>query len=444
MSNPKTIVRFIESDLQTSGDISRVIGFVPGKYLLPLFTTTILDANPRRPKVNKVTSDIIDSLDNTPELFQFKSKGILIGTSECSPLQRNRYQLQFAHPNSEGVLDGGHNMLSIGLWILYEYMDERQWKKIKDWDDLMDAWSIHYDEIYSDRDELDFLVSVELIIPSSDSTEALEAFRAGSIEVCAARNNNSQLAQEAKANQRGFYNELKKRLAKKHPELCERVEWKTNYTVSDSKKVIKVRELVAFAWLPLSVLEKEGLLPEKISVSPNQIYSSKAKVSDMFDKLMEHEDVSTRVKDGKYELHNSLIGSAFDITCDLPELYDWIYKNFKDTYNGKGGSFGNISAVSKPKRGIVQTPYFLMTTEYRIPDGFILPLFFGLKALIKYDGGELKWKVDPKKFLEQNFGTIMEGYMMPMQMANFDPQKLAKSVGSYDFAEKQFNFAMMS
>lgn len=443
MSNPKTVVRFVESDLQSSDDISRVIGFVPGKYLLPLFKNSILDANPRRPRVNRVTTDIIKSLDNSPELFQFKSKGILIGTAACKPLQRNRYQLEFLNPNSEGILDGGHNMLSIGLWILFDYMDEKDWNKIKDWDELIAAWDYHYDEIHDDRNELDFLVSVELIIPSSDSEEALEAFRSGSIEICAARNNNSQLAQTARANQQGFYNELRKRLKKKHPELASRVEWKPNYTESDIKKVIKVRDLVAFSWLPLSVLENAGELPDKISVAPNQIYSSKAKISEMFDSLMKHKTVSKKVKDGKYELISPVIGSAMNLTCDLPQLYDWIYLNFKDAYNKNGGSFGNISAVSKPKRGSVKTPYFMQDVEYRIPDGFILPLFYGLKALIEFKNGSVVWKVDPIKFLEEHFVTIMDGYKMPMQMAAFDPQKIAKSVGSYDFAEKQFKFVLM-
>jgi len=160
MSTPKQnqVIRFDQVDTQTSDCISRRVGFVHCKYLFPLFTRSILDPNPRRPKTNKVTKDILDSLDSSPELFQFKSKGILIGTSNCEPLQRQRFKLNFDSPKSEGVLDGGHNMLSIGLWLLYDYMEEKDWKRIKDWDDLIDAWEENYDLIYEDRDEFDFLI----------------------------------------------------------------------------------------------------------------------------------------------------------------------------------------------------------------------------------------------------------------------------------------------
>ena len=152
-------------------------------------------------------------------------------------------------------------MLSIGLWLLYDYMDEKDWKRIKDWDDLMDAWEENYDLIYEDRDEFDFLISVELITPYSQEAEVIEDFKSASIEICAARNNNSQLAQEAKANSRGFYDEIKKRMKLKNPELASRVEWKTNFTESDHKKVVKVRDLVAMCWLPLSVLKDAGGIP---------------------------------------------------------------------------------------------------------------------------------------------------------------------------------------
>jgi hypothetical protein len=32
---------------------------------------------------------------------------------------------------------------------------------------------------------------------------------------------------------------------------------------------------------------------------------------------------------------------------------------------------------------------------------------------------------------------------MPMEMAQFDPQKVAKNVGSYELAVKEFKFALM-
>jgi hypothetical protein len=55
----------------------------------------------------------------------------------------------------------------------------------------------------------------------------------------------------------------------------------------------------------------------------------------------------------------------------------------------------------------------------------------------------LAWKVPPIKFLERWFAQILKGYKMPMEMAQFDPQKVAKNVGTYELAIKEFKFALM-
>src|SRR3546814_15114325 len=69
-----------------------------------------LEANPRAAKIGSVTNAIVESLEETPELFPFKSKGILIGTSSYEALQRNRFELTFDNPESEGILDGAHQI----------------------------------------------------------------------------------------------------------------------------------------------------------------------------------------------------------------------------------------------------------------------------------------------------------------------------------------------
>src|SRR3546814_2395511 len=61
--------------------IKRYTGFVRGRDLYALFDHVSLEANPRAAKIGSVTNAIVESLEETPELFPFKSKGILIGTS---------------------------------------------------------------------------------------------------------------------------------------------------------------------------------------------------------------------------------------------------------------------------------------------------------------------------------------------------------------------------
>lgn len=438
MSN-NTIIKFSDAASQTSGDITRVVGFIPAKFVLPLFQSKILDANPRKPKVSRVTSDIMSTLEETPELFQFKSKGILIGTSNFEQLQRNRYRLEFSESGAEGILDGGHNMLSIGLHLIEPFYSAKEMRQINDWDKFLEAYKNCEDEIKEKKDEYNFNLSAELIIPSSADLNVVENFRIASIDICAARNNNAALKQEAKAHQRGFYDELKSRLEKKHPSISARVEWKTNEWESDDKRPIRVRDLVTLLWIPLSVLAENEVIPKEFRLNPKQLYSSKGKLSQEFDNLMETDGISRQQADGKYELTSTAVGSAIELMCDFPDLVDWIYANFSSAYNDNGTRrIGGITAVSKRN---TFTPYLQNPMDYAIPDGFIIPLIYGLKALIGYKEGKVFWTTEPLGFLKSHFKDIVSGFVMPIEMAGKDPQKVGKSDQSYDFAFKQYQFS---
>src|SRR4051794_30912240 len=132
----KTIIRFEQAAEQADGPIKRVIGFVPAKNMLSLFDDATLDANPRSAKANGVVADIIGSVREAPKIFQFKTKGILLGTSDFTELDRKRYELHFNDPAYEGLLDGGHNMLALGKFLLSHVMDEKDMKKLKLWEDM--------------------------------------------------------------------------------------------------------------------------------------------------------------------------------------------------------------------------------------------------------------------------------------------------------------------
>jgi len=441
----KVMLRMVHGSKEDFGAITRVTGYIKGRQLVQLFQAEILDANPRKPKANRVTAEIIETLKTTPELFQFKSKGLLIGTASSTALDRNRFALEFERGN-EGILDGGHNMLSIGIYILELGTGEDWSRKVKNWEDLMSAWFDNLDSISELNDELDFYVSAELLVPANSKEETLEEFRIALIDICAARNNNAQLSQEAKANQKGFYDEMRTRFEAKHPELSKRVEWKLNEWESDDRTPVRVRDLVALSWIPLSLLDEKDCLSsqEAFDLNPTLLYSSKAKLSEQFDALMTLDDIAVQRKSGKYELHNTSVGTAFEILTDMPSLVDWIYTEFPSAYNRAGGKFGGITSVKKPKKGTVPTPYFQKPAKFKVPDGFIAPLVYGLSSLMEVKGCKVKWATDPITFLKKHFDEIVEGYSVVITMAGYDPQKVGKDKGSYLLAKKQFQFATMS
>ncbi len=440
---------------QSIAGIKRYVGFVRGRDLFPLFDHLSLEANPRSAKTGAVVRDIIESLEKTPELFPFKSKGILLGTADYEALQRSRFELRINDSASEGVLDGGHNMLAIGIFMLSQILDEKALSKISLWEDMKDRWDENRNALEDIREQFEFLVPVELIVPSSaDDARVVQQFEMSVLEICAARNNNAQLTQETKSNKKGFYDEIRDRL---DPELAARIEWKSNEWGSNESRPIKVRDLLALAWIPLNKANEEGLLPIGISVTPQNIYRNKGECSKQFDRLMEHSAVSEAREGPIHELVNDVVASAFDILADLPALYDKIYADFPTAYDANKYRFGSSNIVkiydpvrrstAKDKSGFVltrpTTHFFNKEVDYRYPDGLIMPLIYGLKGLICVKDGKLAWATNPYRFLDKYLQDIAGAYRLVLDMAHFDPQKLAKNEASHNFAVSEFEKALL-
>jgi hypothetical protein len=442
MNPNELVIKFETVDYQTEGAVTRLVGFARARSLLALLDAADLEANPRTAKVGPITTDIIESIQTSPELFPFKTKGILIASANCRQLERKRYHVTFENPHIEGILDGGHNTLAIGIHILSSAgVDQKALKKIKTWPDFKELWveskpliaELKASNALGEGGPLDFLVPLEVLIPTApDDALKLEEFTSSLFEICAARNNNKQLADEAKANKKGLYDYLRTTIPNY---IANRVEWKQN-----EGGEIKVRDIVALTWIPLSVLH----LPNGVS-SPRllDVYNSKGKCSTAFDTLMVHPEVSSEAPDGTHELFNTAVGSALRIAGKLPELYDLVYRKFPDAYNDGGVSrFGGLKAVSK-KEDMRTKPLSTFTkapVDYRYPDGFIMPLVCGLKALMKLDAnGMVVWKVDdPVKFLDSHFDDIVRKYKVIVQAFQGDAQKIGKNEGSYSLAYDAF------
>jgi hypothetical protein len=437
--NKSLTIKINQCSEQVVGPVRKFYGLLPPKSVVQLLDTDDLAANPRSAKKGSVTADIEDSLRTSVELFPAKSKGILLASSSYKVLDRDRYQLSFVEPETEGILDGGHNALAAGRHILREAgLSERDLNRVKDWDDFRKTWTENRNAIGEIVDVLDFEMPVEVQVPADmRDEEIVETFRSSLLEIGAARNNNVQLSEETKANKKGFYDTFKEHLP---ASLAEAVEWKTN----DGGR-IKVRDIIALCWIGLSKFD----LPDDIRVNPNQIYRNKGVCVAAFNKLLEHEEVSTPAEGGYvHKLHNKSVKSAIQIAGVFPELYDMLYQEIPNAYNKSGGSFGKISAVKlydpskaaekNPKylRSMPSTPFYQKGADYTCPDGFIVPLLYGLRALLKVDkDGLLAWKTNPQAFLSKYLVDIMKNYRLVIEMAGWDPQKVGKNISAYEFAD---------
>jgi hypothetical protein len=450
MKSTKVIIKFEAVAEQVHGSVKRVLGFVQAKSMLSLFDAADLEANPRSAKWGQVTAAIIDSITRDPDIFPFKTKGILIGTADYETLQRQRFELRFDDSTTEGILDGGHNMLAIGTHILITALgDEKIIRKIKNWDNFKELWVANREAIDAIREDLTFLVPIEVLVPADlDDDAVVSDFRSELLEICAARNNNAELSLETKANQRGFYDAIKDALPK---QVASRIEWKSNMAGGD----VKVRDIIALSWIPLSLLKD---LPPKVKApAPQNIYRNKGECAKLFDDLMSDDGVSERSGDGPLRaLHNKAVHSAIKVLGDLPSLYDKIYADFPQSYNNAGGHFGRIGIVRMydPSKKVDKNKKYTRTqplthfteqeVDYSYPDALIMPLVWGLRALMEVtEDGEVRWRTNPQAFLDRNLSTIALNYKLVLEMSRFDPQKLGKNEASYGFAESQFETALL-
>lgn len=448
MHNQRVIVRFDECCARDKYGLRRIEGTATVDSIIRLIDIADLQANPREAKVGDVTDEIQESLEKTPQWFHFKSKGILVAAGKCTARDRNRFELFFNDGDIEGILDGGHNLLAISLHVLSQALGEEAPKvlrSVKRWEHLPDVWKSHRDKIEEVKGSLTFLTPIEVIFPQ-DGAEGRDEFQDAVLDVARARNNNAQLTEETKANKAGFYDAIRDSIDQ---ELVDQIEWKTN----DGGR-IKVRDLVALSMVPLSRIDAD--LPGMKDFNPVAIYRNKGACVSAFNDLMESEEISRKTKGEIRELVHPGVKSAIEMLIDMPRLFDLIYQKFPESYNTASPGFGRIGCVrlydeSKSK---THDPKYLSTQPHTkfyqkeckvdFPDGFIMPLVWALRELMQYKGGKVSWKVDPDLFVQKNLDIALKVYHGMIQMANYDPQKVGKTIATYHLAGSVFQSRLSS
>lgn len=419
------------NSLQTSNEevkIQKFVSSISPSGFVKLLKYADNKVNPRIATVNKITKSIHETLDTSPELFWFKSKGILIATENCEILERNRLRISLDNLDYEGIMDGGHNTFAIAIYIIEKLFDVR----LKNWDDTKKFWEENYEEIEKRLEEniedFKFSIPVEIITPTNDEGSLLEFYDYIS-EICSARNNNVQLKETAKGNQVGYYDYLKEILDEEFDII-----WKTG-----GSGQIKSEDVISLASLSFIFLKEKGLLPSDIkSLNKISVYSQKSKCVDFFNEVMSHSEVSEEVK-GKYILKNNAVKSALNMTKGILHFFDRMYLEFPSLYHKAApGKFGRISAVDNKKKS--RAPYY--TTEelsdYKYSFGFFYPLISGVTSLMEYDerNNEVYWKVNPKNL---DLGILdLSQYVELIRMVNFDPQKIGKGAAFYNESESIF------
>jgi hypothetical protein len=434
-------LKFDECVVQRIGAFQRVYGLVKVRQLVALIESVDLDSNPRNSKAGSITADIAESLERYPETFPLMTKGILISATNFRGLERNRYQLRFEDKSVEGVIDGGHNLLAVGLFVLGEALSEASVKERIGarviFSQFKSLFKQHYSEIESFLQDakndaiLDRFVPLELLLPASDSDADRLAFREALPLIQQARNNNAQLKNQTLADHAGIFEELKNAI---DPTLRALIEWKTN-----DGGVVDVRDLIALAWIPLSELDFDVVDRAGKRITPPsspQLYSSKATVLNRYVEFMESDDVGRAPAGGKYELRKEEVRQALELTSGLPSLFEQVSEILEPMFNhvAPKTKFADLTVVETAnKRKDIEHKFSRTRAPLAVPDGFVWPVITGFRALIRRDSeGSLAWGVDPFVFLHDHWQELADSFYTILENGQFDPQKVGKSKLSYD------------
>lgn len=389
--------------------------------------------NPRTATVNPIVRSIEETLNVSPELYFFKTKGLLISTQSCEPYDRNRVKLSFNDSQTEGIMDGGHNAFAIGRFIykkLYGECKFKDWKELKAfWDDENNYLDLEnrYKE-YPSPDDFKFSIPIEIITPSDASEEALSDFYDHIADICSARNSNVQLTDAAKSNQRGCYDYLKYIMPSDF-----QVIWKNGEAGQT-----KVEDVTALACIPLIKLSSLNYFSDHGidigTLSKISVYSQKSKCVKFFGNVMMNKQISSTDK-GKYILQDNTVKSALDLLVDIMRFCDKVYYYFPLLYNFNGGSFGRIkgAVLQKPKT-TYSGPFGSFTkSDYKYAYGFFYPIICGLTELMELENGALRWKLNPLyiDFTDGKIKGVFTQYMNLVRILDYNPNKVGKDSSTY-------------
>lgn len=441
MSKNNVIIKLnykFESQESLEGkQIRKIVSSISPLDFIRLLRNADNKVNPRTATINSVVRSIEETLMISPELYFFKTKGLLISTQSCETLDRNRLRLAFNDSQTEGIMDGGHNAFAIGRFIYKKLYGEC---KFKEWTELKAFWDneANFSDLekrykeYSCPEEFKFSIPIEIITPSQDTEMALSDFYDNIAEICSARNSNVQLTDAAKSNQRGCYDYLKGIMPSDF-----QVIWKNGEAGST-----KVEDVTALACIPfiklvhLNYFKENGI--EIGTLSKVSVYSQKSKCVKFFGAVMMNKEVSKTEK-GKYILRNTTVQSALDLLVDIMKFCDKMYYYFPLLYNYNSGSFGRIKGVQQKPKTKYSGPFnsFSKQSDYKYAYGFFYPIICGLTELMELENGVLRWKLNPLDldFEDDKIKGEFPLYMNVVRLLGYNPNKVGKDNFSYDQAE---------
>ena len=328
--------------------------------------------NPRDPnKSSGVAKRIADSLQNQPECFLFRNRGLtLLSESVSFNNESNILAVEFSDKTMHGLLDGGHTYA-----VIREAFD-----------------SLAEDE-KADTNLNNAYVKLEILegITSKDETT----------EIVGARNTSTQVKDQSLANLSQHFDIIKEIL--KNEPYANRIAYKeTEFNEDGSRKDIDVKEILSY----LICFDREGFGDNN---HPVIAYSGKSSV----------------LKYADAENNRQRLQKYLPLLPKILVLRDEIYEQMPATWNDIGGKFGALEGVNRKKQDSVELPFKNTTTSYAIPSSFIYPILASFRALVEVTDEGCSWKTSPVSFFSKHKGELVRR-LIEQALVFRNPNKLGK------------------
>lgn len=328
--------------------------------------------NPRDPnKSSGVAKRIAESLQNQPECFLFRNRGLtLLSESVSFDNESNVLAVEFSDKTMHGLLDGGHTYA-----VIREAFD-----------------SLAEDE-KADTNLNNAYVKLEILegITSKDETT----------EIVGARNTSTQVKDQSLANLSQHFDAIKEIL--KNEPYANRIAYKeTEFNEDGSRKDIDVKEILSY----LICFDREGFGDNN---HPVIAYSGKSSV----------------LKYADAENNRQRLQKYLPLLPEILVLRDEIYEQMPAAWNDIGGKFGALEGVNRKKQDSVELPFKNTTTSYAIPSSFVYPILASFRALVEVADDGCSWKTSPISFFNKHKSELV-GRLVEQALVFRNPNKLGK------------------
>jgi hypothetical protein len=336
--------------------------------------------NVRDPKLNgAVPKAIRQTLDEDPESFLFKNRGLVITVKTARfDNESNILTIEFEDPDVHGLLDGGHT-----YYVIKDYCS-----------DIEDDNSVR---------EQAFV-----------RMEIMEGFDGDQIrDVVDARNTSNQVKDQSLLELAKSFEGIKAAIASKpYAKLIAYKEYEImEGTDGKIAKPIDVREVIAL----MTLFDKDHFGDNN---HPILAYSQKAACLKRFKDFSE-----------SYE-------KIYPLLTDILLLWDKIHRDMRGWYENskakqnQGARFGRLTGITADRA--VKLYFLDETATDIIPTSFKYPILAALRSLVEETNGQYSWGADAEAALDSELGEQLIEVVVSNAIELRNPTKLGKSSSVWD------------